>query len=247
MAIKAPARPTEPLLLHAHTTVIVHDQSITSDWQRVLPVLHGAGFRLRELRRADAASLVANLTTSEVSRFITPPPTTLEGFEQFVDYAARRGHEGEFICFAVVPDGVDTAVGIFQLRGLDAQFVSAEWGFALGSRYWGSGLFESGAQLVMRFAFETVGVRRLEARSMVGNLRGNSALRKLGARKDGVLRDSAMKDGCLHDQYLWAILAQDWQQANGGSRPVAADAVPHPWPGADDGEHSGRLLRPQVH
>ena len=85
----------------------------------MLPVLHGAGFHLRELRRSDAASLFAMLTTEEVARFITPPPTSVEGFEQFIDYTHRRRSQGNFACFAVVPQGLDTAVGIFQLRALD--------------------------------------------------------------------------------------------------------------------------------
>ena len=31
------------------------------------------------------------------------------------------------------------AMGLFQLRSLDASFANAEWGFALGSAYWGTG------------------------------------------------------------------------------------------------------------
>jgi RimJ/RimL family protein N-acetyltransferase len=37
---------------------------------------------LREMRASDAAPLFALLTTEEVSRFISPPPSTVEGFER---------------------------------------------------------------------------------------------------------------------------------------------------------------------
>jgi RimJ/RimL family protein N-acetyltransferase len=120
----------------------------------------------------------------------------------------------------VVPQGLDTAVGIFQLRALDAEFSTAEWGFALGSAFWGRGLFLQGAQLMMTFAFDQVGVRRLEARAMADNDRGNGALRKVGARKEGVLRQAMAKGGCLHDAHLWAIVETDWRQANGVWRPA---------------------------
>ncbi len=120
----------------------------------MLPVLHGAGFHLRELRRSDAASLFSMLTTEEVARFITPPPTSVEGFERFIDYTHRRRSQGEFACFAVVPEGLDTAIGIFQLRALDGEFSTAEWGFALGSPFWGTRPLRQGAALVMAFAFE---------------------------------------------------------------------------------------------
>ena len=63
--------------------------------------------------------------------------------------------------------GHDTAVGLFQVRQLDSRFDAAEWGFALASEYWGSGLFHEGADAVLRFVFDVVGVTRLEARAVV--------------------------------------------------------------------------------
>ena len=45
---------------------------------------------LRELRASDAASLFALLTTEEVSRFISPPPSTVEGFERFIAWTLRQ-------------------------------------------------------------------------------------------------------------------------------------------------------------
>ena len=224
--IQALALPTEPLIFQPEPAV--RQRFASSDWQRALPVLHGAGFQLRELRRSDAASLFALLTTEEVARFITPPPTSVGGFEKFIEYAHRRRSQGEFACFAVVPEGLDTAVGIFQLRALDAEFSTAEWGFALGSTFWGRGLFLQGAELVMAFAFDQVGVSRLEARAMADNDRGNGALRKVGARKEGVLRQAMAKGGCLHDAHLWAIVETDWRQANGLWRPSDESIIRQP-------------------
>ena len=60
---------------------------VSSDWRSALPVLAGSNFTLRELRLEDATSLFAMLTTEEVSRFISPPPTTVEGFEKFIEWA----------------------------------------------------------------------------------------------------------------------------------------------------------------
>ena len=165
--------------------------------------------RLRELRVSDAPSLLALLTTEEVTRFISPPPTTIEGFERFIQWAQRERAAGRYTCFAVVPDGYDTAVGLFQIRQLDPTFGTAEWGFALGSAFWGSGLFVSGAELMIDFAFDVIGVHRLEARAAVENGRGNGALRKIGAVQEGILRKSFVRNGRQMDQSLWAILPED--------------------------------------
>ena len=154
---------------------------VTSDWRKQLPVLAGRQVRLRELRASDAPSLFALLTTEEVARFISPPPTTVEGFERFIAWTLRQRAAGTYACFAVTVAGQDTAIGIFQVRETEPGFATAEWGFALGSPFWGLGIFEEGAELVLRFVFETLGVHRLEARAALRNGRGNGALRKVGA------------------------------------------------------------------
>ncbi len=185
----------------------------SSDWKKAVPVLQGDGITLRELRVSDAASLLALLTTEEVTRFISPPPTTIEGFERFITWAQREREAGRYICLAVVPEGYDTAVGLFQVRQLDPTFGTAEWGFAIGFEFWGSGLFTAGAELVINFAFEVIGVHRLEARAAVENGRGNGALRKIGAVQEGVLRKSFLRNGRYMDQALWALLPEDWYRS----------------------------------
>jgi RimJ/RimL family protein N-acetyltransferase len=176
-------------------------------------VLHCEGFTLRELRMSDAHALLALLTTEEVTRFISPPPTTVEGFQRFIQWTEREREAGRYLCFAVVPHGYDTAVGLFQVRQLDSSFATAEWGFAIASEFWGSGLFAKGAEAVLGFTFDVIGVRRLEARAAVQNSRGNGALRKIGAVQEGILRKSFLRGGKLLDQALWAILEDDWYRA----------------------------------
>jgi ribosomal-protein-alanine N-acetyltransferase len=185
----------------------------TGNWRTAPPVLHGDDVTLRELRLSDAASLLALLTTEEVTRFISPPPKTVEGFERFITWVQNEREAGRYVCFAVVPDGYDTAVGLFQVRQLDSSFETAEWGFAIGSEFWGTGLFTAGADLVLEFSFETLGVRRLEARAAVQNGRGNGALRKTGAVQEGVLRKSFLRGGKHIDQALWALLDEDWYRS----------------------------------
>jgi len=187
--------------------------TIASDWRNALPVLTGKKVTLRELEVSDAPSLFAMLTAEEVSRFISPPPTTVEGFEAFILWARSEREAGRYVCFAVVPHGMDTAIGLFQVRQLEAGFASGEWGFALGSAFWGTGMFIDAGQLVVDFAVETLNVGRLEARACVANGRGNGALRKLGAVQEGVLRRSFLKNGQFMDQMLWSILAEEWRQA----------------------------------
>lgn len=195
------------------TTVTTTATAVTTDWREALPVLSGELVTLRELEISDAPSLLAMLTAEEVSRFISPPPTTVEGFERFIAWTQRERRNGTYLCFAVVPHGMTAAVGLFQVRQLEPGFATAEWGFAIGSGFWGTGVFADAGRMVVDFAIETVGVHRLEARAAVANGRGNGALRKLGAVQEGILRRSFKRNGQYLDQVLWSILHDEWRQA----------------------------------
>jgi RimJ/RimL family protein N-acetyltransferase len=186
-----------------------------TDWRSGLPVLTAGTVTLRDLRASDAQSLRDLLTTEEVSRFISPPPSTVDGFQRFIEWANRERAAGHYACFAVVPVGSDVAVGIFQVRQLGPTFEVAEWGFALGQAMWGTGTFASAAVAVVNFAIDVLKVRRLEARSTVENGRGNGALRKIGANREALLRKSFLKDGQYFDQVLWAIDADEWKMLHG--------------------------------
>ena len=188
--------------------------SPAEDWRRKLPVLSGNGITLRELRMSDAPALLELLNASEVAQFISPPPTTVEGFERFIAWTQQERGAGRYICFAVVPEGMDTAIGIFQIRQLEPTFGIAEWGFALGQAFWGSGAFIAGARLAIEFAFESIGVHRLEARAAVANGRGNGALMKIGAVREGLLRRSFLRFGQYQDQVLWSLVRDDWRLRN---------------------------------
>ena len=207
---KIPHRDVD-MLMDIETAVATATSQVTiTDWRQSLPVLAGTKVTLRELRLSDAPSLLAMLATEEVARFISPPPTTIEGFERFIAWTHRERAAGNYACFAVVPHGMDTAVGIFQVRQLEPGFVTAEWGFAIGSPFWGTGVFSDGARLVVDFVFDVLRSHRLEARAAVANGRGNGALRKIGAMQEGILRKSFLRNGDYLDQILWTILDEDW-------------------------------------
>ncbi len=194
-------------------------RAASSDWRARLPLLCARHVTVRELRVSDAPSLLATLTTEEVMRFISPPPTTVEGFERFILWTQRQRAAGVYVCFAIVPEGHEDAFGLIQVRQHEPSFTVAEWGFVLGAQFWGTGIFPEAARLVVEFAFDAIGVHRLEARAAVANGRGNGALKKLGAVQEGILRKSLFRHGLYLDQILWTILDEDWQLARTGRLP----------------------------
>jgi RimJ/RimL family protein N-acetyltransferase len=193
--------------------------SLPFDWHFGLPTIKGSKVTLREVRESDAAALLVMLGSNEVAEFISALPNSVEGFAGFIAEAQHDRAMGRSFCFGVVPEGYEDAMGLFQVRELEPGFGSGEWGFALGSAFWGSGVFVEAAKAVIDFSFGVIGVHRLEARSIASNGRGNAALRKLGALQEGILRRSFQRDGRYFDQILWSIVKDDWRELHPLLRP----------------------------
>jgi [ribosomal protein S5]-alanine N-acetyltransferase len=188
-------------------------EALEGSWKTATPLMHHEKATVRGLRAEDAESLFSLCGTEPVGRFLWPPPSTAERFIQFIEWTREQQRTGRQICFALVPPGSERAAGLVQVRQLEPNFHSGEWGFVVGQPYWGTGLFMGGAQLVLEYLFGTIGVRRLEARTVVNNGRANSALKKLGAVNEGILRQGFNLDGRPLDQYMWSILADEWKHA----------------------------------
>ena len=191
---------------------VVPVSSSASDWRQRLPLLRSGKVTLRELRTSDAQALWAFINTDEVRRYLAIPPATVEGFERFISWTHRQRAAGLQATLAVNVEGFDSPVGLFQLREIEPGFGTGEWGFAIGSAFWGTGVFRTGAQLMMHLAFDVIGVHRLEARACLANVRGNAALKKIGAVQEGVLRRSFQSKGEYFDQALWTVLDDDWRR-----------------------------------
>jgi RimJ/RimL family protein N-acetyltransferase len=114
--------PFNEAIMAATATLRMPASIVSTDWKKGLPVLTSGEVTLRELQLNDAPSLLAMLTTEEVARFISPPPTTVDGFERFIVWANAERQAGRYACFAVVPKGMKTAIGIFQVRQLEPGF-----------------------------------------------------------------------------------------------------------------------------
>jgi [ribosomal protein S5]-alanine N-acetyltransferase len=218
----------EKLPYHLEPTVerVVPAEMVRSErrshWRSGLPELAGSLVTLRELRSGDAVALFTAMTNAEVTRFISPPPATVNGFERFIAWTHRQREAGLSVSFAIVERGSDVAIGVFQVRSLDLDFGTAEWGFAMAREFWGTGMFVDGARLLVEFVFDVIGTHRLEARVAVINTPGNAALKKLGAMREGVLRKSFLRHGEFLDQSLWTLLADEWRDAQ---MPVVSPAV----------------------
>jgi ribosomal-protein-alanine N-acetyltransferase len=189
--------------------------TISASWHSGLPTLVGERVTLRELQSSDASTLYAELNVPEVRRYSWPPPPNVIAFERFIEWTYSERQAGKYICYGIVPRDRQDAWGVFELRSLQPNFVRGELGFIVAPPYWGSGVFYEAARMLLDFAFGDVKVHRLEIRVPVDNERSNAALKRLGARREGTLKDAFWAEDHFVDQYLWAILATEWGRREG--------------------------------
>jgi [ribosomal protein S5]-alanine N-acetyltransferase len=198
-ALVPTVRPTEKMLVHVAQTIQT-------------PLLAYNGLTLREVTRHDVPTLAALLADVNVLKFIWEPPSSEQAWERFLAWCGSRRDEGGYFCWGVVPAGETFAVGLIQLRQLSDNWQTAEWGLILGARYWGTGVSRDATRALLPFAFNTLGVERLQARAVVDNGRAQRGLQKLGAVLEERLPGSFERDGSSADQTLWVIHAAEWRR-----------------------------------
>jgi RimJ/RimL family protein N-acetyltransferase len=183
------------------------------EWIRALPVLGTGTVTLREIELSDAAGLFESLPRADIEVCIDPPPTTVAMFERFVEWARRQRQAGRGACFGIVSPASDAPAGLVQVRQVDPRFIVAAFGMVVAPGFRGTGLAAQVARLVLAFVFDTVGARRLEARTCSINLPAVGAMQKLGAAAEAHLRAAFRRGTEYVDDDLWALLAEDWRRS----------------------------------
>ena len=159
------------------------------------------------LRSVVAADRVEFLTLMQMSQslhhpWISPPLTDLS-FNAYLARTQRDDHEGMLVCRAA-----DNAiVGVINLNTIvRGSFLSASLGYYVGAPFAGQGLMREGLDLVKEFAFEKLGLHRLEANIQPENHRSIALVKQSGFELEGLCRDYLFIDGRWRDHQRWAAV-----------------------------------------
>ncbi|HEY8981010.1 MAG TPA: GNAT family protein [Streptomyces sp.] len=101
-------------------------------------------------------------------------------------------------------------VGGVLFRTFDAQTGVCEVGCWLEPAGVGKGLITRAMHVLIDWAVLERGMHRVEWHAASGNTPSINVARRLGMRRDGVLRDSHLHKGERHDIEIWSLLAPEW-------------------------------------
>jgi len=193
-------------------------------WTDRVPHLRGELTTLREVAASDVYPLFALFADPAVTAYMAPPPPTLATFAGFIEWSFQQREEGRGVCFGIVPDGMEVAVGILQIR-FDPALAGAEWGFVLSTHFWSTGVFNDAANALAEFAFTTMHIERLEARIALRNRRAHAAVEKLGARFETTIERSSPQGIPRDPESVWGLREHDWRNRLRDPRASAHDAA----------------------
>jgi ribosomal-protein-alanine N-acetyltransferase len=101
-------------------------------------------------------------------------------------------------------------IGTCTLAGLDATHRRAELGYALKRACWGQGYMAEALPVLLHFAFEQLGLRRITADVDPRNGRSIRSLERLGFQREGYLREHYWVNGELQDGILFGLLRSEF-------------------------------------
>ena len=99
--------------------------------------------------------------------------------------------------------------GTVSLFALNRAQKRAEVGYALAANVWGRGYATEALKLAVDFAFETVGVARLEADIDPRNEASCRLVERIGFVREGLLRERWHVAGEATDSAMYGLLARD--------------------------------------
>lgn len=177
------------------------------------PVLETESLVLREVSEDDDAALFAIFSDPEVTEFYDLD--SMESIREAREMIARwrnRYAERQSIRWGIE---LKSASGLVGTCGLHPR---SEWraalGYDLNSAYWGRGIMSGALRRVHRYAFEQLGLHRIEALVIPGNTASERLLETLGFELEGVLREYAYFKSAYQDLQMYSLLKSDYDHRN---------------------------------
>lgn len=185
-----------------------------------VPVLHGALVRLEPLTPGHGADLAVAAEEDRRTYGFTRVPRAWE-VEDYLGAHFGRARDGTMTPFAQIRQDDGRAVGCTSYwsprfwPGRDepcAIEIGWTWLAASAQR---TGINVEAKFLLFQYAFETLGVARVDLKTDARNERSRRAIERLGARFEGVLRQwspshTPGEEGLLRDSAIFSVIAAEW-------------------------------------
>lgn len=135
-----------------------------------------------------------------------------EDFKDYFNQALVLSNETSQRAFAVYDITREEYIGMTRLYAFDSKNKAAKLGFTwYAPALQGKGVNLHVKYLILKYAFDYLGLERIELNADLRNERSIAAMLKIGATQEGVLRKNVyLPDGHKRDTVIFGILNEDW-------------------------------------
>jgi N-acetyltransferase len=128
---------------------------------------------------------------------------TRQYFKKLIDDTTRCS------CVIIMPDGqVAGRTGYLDIR---EKHKTLEIGTVIFKQFHGTKVNPESKYLLFKHAFETLGAVRVQIKTDSRNLQSQRAIEKLGAVKEGILRNYQTRaDGYVRDTVMYSVIDKEW-------------------------------------
>ncbi len=138
------------------------------------------------------------------------PPTTPSDFREFVRSVGPTRQR--LLLWGEDEDGLELVAGYFSLGEIvRGPLNSAYLGYWASQAWAGRGAMSQGMQMMLRHAFRTVRLHRLEVNIQPGTRASIALARRFGFRKEGFSPRYLKVGGRWQDHERWAMTVEDWR------------------------------------
>ena len=176
------------------------------------PTLHTGRLRLRPVADADADALWALHSSAQVLRYWDSPPwTEPERAGRFVATCRRMAEDGSGARPVIERASDGAFLGWCALVRWNPDHRSASLGYVLGEAAWGNGYATEAAGALLRWAFDTLDLNRVQAEVDTRNAASARVLEKLGFVREGTLREDCVVNGEVSSSWVYGLLRREWR------------------------------------
>ncbi len=131
---------------------------------------------------------------------------------QMVESIRDHFAKGTLYQWGIARNSDDYIIGTCTLAHVDTQNRRAEIGFALRSDHWNQGYMFEATSTLLRFAFDKLGLHRVEADVDPRNKASIRLLERLGFQREGHLRERWLVGDEINDTIFFGLLRREWQR-----------------------------------
>lgn len=180
-----------------------------------LPELETLRLKLRELSMDDLKGFYELLKDPEIVDYSGQPPReTIEEARARIEerLEKRLGYGPTRYSWAVEEKETGRYLGEVTLHSVDSKHKRGELAFGLIDEARGKGYGTESGRGVIDFAFDTLGLIRVQAATRTTNERAQRTLESLGFSREGTLRDYWVIDGKPGTVHMYSLLRKEYQK-----------------------------------